>query len=95
MEKKADLNKEILAAKIKYIRKHIRDWQKSYQRRNEPDEPRAGEAILSGLYGVVDILFRNLSQLQDADYHNKANLNRGSGGNVDSNNCSFNFFPKG
>ena len=93
--KKAELNNEILAAKIKYVCAYICDWPNSYQSRNEPDEPRAGEAILSELDGVVDILGHNLSRLLDADGHNKANLNRESGGNVDSNNCSFNIVPKG
>ena len=74
--KKAELNKDIITAKIKYVREHIRDWTSSYQRRNKPDEPRAGEAILSELDGVVDILGHSLSQLHDANGHKKSNLNR-------------------
>ena len=93
--KKAELNKEILDAKVKYVREHIRDCPISYQRRNDPDEPRAGEAILSKLEGVVYILVHHLSPLHNDDYHNKENLNRESGGNVDSNNCSFKIVPKG
>ena len=93
--KKADLNKEILAAKVKYVCEHIRDCPISYRRMNDPDEPRAGEAILSELDGVVDILGQNLSQMHNDYDHNKANLNRESGGNVDSNNCSFKIVPKG
>ena len=45
--KTAELNKDILAAKIKCLRENIRDWQGSYQSRDDPDEPRAKEAILS------------------------------------------------
>ena len=92
--KKGEMNKEILAAKIKYVREHIRDWPSSYQRRNNLDELRAGEDILSKLYGVVDILCHHLSRLHDAGYHNKANFNRQSGVNADSNNIRFKNFPK-
>ena len=93
--KKAELNKYILAAKIKYVREHTCDCPSSYQRRNDPDEPRAGEAILSALDGVVDIHGHHLSRLHDADYHNKANLNRESGGNFEYKNCRFKIFSKG
>ena len=74
--KKAELNKDILAAKIKHVCEHIRDGPCAYQRRKEPDKPRAGEAILSKLDGVVDILGHHFSRLHDADDHNKTNLNR-------------------
>ena len=93
--KKAELNKEIIAAKIKYVCEHIPDCPSSYQRRNDPDEPRAGEAILSELDGVVDTLGHHLSRLHDADGHKKANLNSKSGGNFDSNNHSFKIYPRG
>ena len=73
---KSELNKVILASKIKYVREHIRDWPSSYQRRNDQDEPRARETSLSELDGVVDILGHNLSWLHDADDQNKANINR-------------------
>ena len=89
------MNKEILAAKIKYVCEHILDWPSSYQRRNKPDEPIAGEGIVSELYGVVYILRHHFSWLHAADNHNKANLNGKSGVNVNSNNHSFKIFPKG
>ena len=76
--KKAELNKEILAAKIKYVRGHICNWPSSYERGNELDEPISGEAILSELDGVVDIFGHHLIRLHDADNYNKENLNRES-----------------
>ena len=93
--KKAELNKEILAAKIKYVCRNICDWPSSNERRNELDEPISGEAILSELDGVVDTLGHHLSRLHDADGHKKANLNSKSGGNFDSNNHSFKIYPRG
>ena len=77
--KKVELNKEILAAKIKYVREHIIDWLSSYQRRNNPDEPRAGEAILRELDSADNILGNHLGRLHDADEHNKENIKRKSG----------------
>ena len=90
-----ELNKYILAAKIKYVCQHIRDCTSSYTRGDSPIEPRSGEAILSELDGVVDILGYNLRRLHNADNHNKEKINRESEGNVDSNNSSFKIIQKG
>ena len=40
-----ELIEEIIDAKIKYVHEHIHDWPSSYQRRKNPDEARAREAI--------------------------------------------------
>ena len=69
--RKAELNKEIIGAKLKQVQQHIHDCSSSYQKRNHPDEPRSGEAILGELDGVVDIIGHYLSQLYDADDRSK------------------------
>ena len=71
----AELNKDILGAKLKQVKKHIHDWPSSYQRRNHTDEPIAGESILGQLDGVADIIGYYLIQLQYANDHNKYNFN--------------------
>ena len=94
-EKKAELNKVILGAKLKHVKQNIHDWPSSYQMRNHPDEPISGEAILGGLDGVADIIIYFLSHLHDYYDRNKTKCNRESGKNFDSNKSNFNFFKKG
>ena len=54
-----------------------------------------GGEILRNLDCVVNILGNHFIRLHDDDDHNKANINRLSGGNFDSNNRSFKFVPGG
>ena len=93
--KNPELNEDILSAKLKQVQDHIHNWPSPYQRRNHPDEPRAGEAILGELDGVIYIIRYYLSQLHDVNNCNKTNFNTESGGNFDSNKSNFTFFPKG
>ena len=71
MEKKAELNKEIIGAKLKQVQQHIHDWPNPYQRRSHTDKPRAGEEILGKLDGVVDIIGYYLSQMNDDEDRKK------------------------
>ena len=65
------LNKKILSDKLNQFQQHIYYCSSSYKKRNHPDEPRSGEAILGELDGVVDIIGHYLSQLYDADDRSK------------------------
>ena len=87
--RKAELNKEILSAKLKQVQQHIHDWPSLYLKRNHPDELISGEAILGELDGVVDIIGYYLSQVYDANDRSKTYFNRESGGNFGSNKINF------
>ena len=61
--RKAELNKEIIGAKLKQVQQHIHDWSSFYQRRNHTNDPVAGKVILGKLYGVFGIIGYCFSQI--------------------------------
>ena len=74
--KNVELDKDVLGASLKQFQQHNHDWPSLQWRRNHPDEPKSGEAILGELYSVVDIIGHYLSQLHDSNDRNKNNFNR-------------------